>query len=155
MGVRCECTGHASDNFRKSQADLKDHKIVCCPHPTSFSSPITRFLPTSHCLFPTSHHLLLSASCCLSPAPISHHASMTAPTTALHRPVCFLTTQLQLHSPDSFLTMCRFLGSQLTLAGKGYGLMYSVWAQFHNIIGEGSSLIGSNPSLLSPRQVQP
>jgi hypothetical protein len=64
------------------------------------------------------------------------------------------TSSSLLCSPNTYFGTYRFLEAQLTLAGKGYGLMYSIWARFRDVIGEGPGLIDCNPSHLSIQQVQ-
>lgn len=48
----------------------------------------------------------------------------------------------------------RYRDAQLIQAGKGYGLMYSIWARFRDIIERGSCLTGANPLLLSSLHVE-
>jgi hypothetical protein len=136
--------GPDRSNFRKSRAGPRDINWVCPEarrvHP---SLPLITQYP--------------------SPISIWSHASATfiaaanadaAAATPLRRPVHPLTSSSLLRSPHAYFGAYRFLEAQLTLAGKGYGLMYSIWARFRDVIGEGPGLIDCNPSHLSVRRVQ-
>jgi len=48
----------------------------------------------------------------------------------------------------------RYRNAQLIHAGKGYGVLYSIWGRFRDIIERGPRLTEINPLLLSPLRVK-
>jgi hypothetical protein len=136
--------GPDRSNFRKSRVGPRDINWVC-PEVQRIHSGLPLIIQYPSPISIWSH---ASATC------IAAANANAAATTPLRRPVHPLTSSSLLYSPNAYFGAYRFLESQLTLAGKDYGLMYSIWARFRDVIGEGPGLIDCNPSHLSIRQVQ-
>ena len=167
MRASCEWPAIILENHRHARWDIN-----CAPVLGKLRGPVSHyFLPLSHrssvlhalastsvttpfyelnCMSILRPHFP-SISHYLSPTPIRPQRSPSQPPSA--DPCVYLLPGCKLFS-QCFLWQCRFLESQLILTGKGYGLVYSIWGRFRDIIGEGSGLVTMNPSLLSARQVQ-
>jgi len=97
-------------------------------------------------------HLVLSLSL---PSPVCSHAcTIVSYTTSDQAVRPFCSIELALTSPCFPRPANRYRDAQLIHAGKGYGIMYSIWGRFRDIIERGPRLTEMNPLLLSPLQVQ-
>jgi len=96
-------------------------------------------------------HPVFSLRLCLSSAFMPAPPTVTPPGPATPC-VCFSLSG-SCYFPTFPQPTNRYRDAQLILAGKGYGLMYSIWARFRDIIERGSGLTKTNPLRLSLLQV--